>query len=170
MGKVVYQETTFNTDVNTGEILSTQQTRIESERIPQEPPFIKVYLEDVCALNKVPKSQQDVLYFLLKKLDYEGYITLSTRYRATICEELQIQNQTLANKIQGLTKAGLIHCVGRNEYEVNPYFFGRGIWADIYNNRQKGDFSMIIKYKNNGKREITTKLEQIASSDLEQVD
>ncbi len=156
MSSVIFQETTLSTDHQTGEIMSSQTNQIIRERIPAEPPFVKVYIQDICALNNVPKSQQDVLYYLIQKLDYEGFITLSTRYRNLICEYLKIKPQTLSNKIQSLMKTGLIKVVGRNEYEVNPFFFGRGLWVDIYNNRQKGKFSMTIKYSQNGDREFST--------------
>jgi len=41
---------------------------------------------------------------MLKKLDYEGYITLSTRFRKLMCEELGIKDQTLRNRIGLLLK------------------------------------------------------------------
>lgn len=153
----LYKETTHIADAETGEIKTTET--FTKQKIEAEPPFVKLYLNDVCSLNHVPKSQEDVLRHLLKKLDYEGFITISKRYRLQICEALSIKPQTLSNKIQELCKSGLIKTVGPNEYEANPFFFGRGQWVDIYHRRQKGDFSITIKYKSNGEREISTSSE-----------
>ena len=164
MGNVYRQETTHITDNDTGEIRRSET--VESAYIESEPPFVKIYIEDVCALNRVPKSQQDVLYHLIKKLDYEGYITISTRYRQQICEALDIKPQTLSNKIQALCKSGLIKVVSKNEYEANPYFFGRGSWVDIYNRRRKGDFSITIKYTSDGKKEFSTTSKSTEEMDL----
>jgi len=154
MGHVYRQETTKIVDRETGEISSSETT--ETRFIESEPPFVKIYIEDVCLLNRVPKSQQDVLYHLIKKLDYDGFITISTRYRQQICNALDIKPQTLSNKIQALCKAGLIKVTSKNEYEANPHFFGRGSWVDIYNRRSKGDFSVTIKYTSDGKKEFST--------------
>lgn len=154
----VYQETVHTADLETGELQSTQTTT--KRKIEAEPPFVKLYLDDVCALNQVPKSQKDVLYYLIKKLDYDGYITISTRYRKLMADELGIKPQSITNKIQELAKAGLISVTGKNEYKANPYFFGRGAWVDILNERQNGSFSVTIKYKD-GKREVSTKTEEV---------
>jgi len=154
----VYQETVHIADSETGEISSTQSTI--KRKIEAEPPFVKLYIDDVCALSRVPKSQKDVLYYLIKKLDYDGYITISTRYRTLMAKELGVKPQSIANKIQELAKSGLISVEGKNEYKANPYFFGRGAWVDILNERQSGSFSVTIKYKD-GKREVSTKTEEV---------
>lgn len=154
----LYQETTHVTDSETGEVKSSQTTT--KRKIEAEPPFVKLYIDDVCALNHIPKSQKDVFHYLIKKLDYDGYITISTRYRTLMAKELGVKTQSIANKIQELAKSGLISVEGKNEYKVNPYFFGRGAWVDILNERQNGSFSMTIKYKA-GKREISTKTEEV---------
>lgn len=164
MGNIYSQETTRITDGETGEIKQTET--VQKSYIENEPPFVKIYLDDICQLNRVPKSSQDVLHHLIKKLDYEGYITISKRYREQICAALNIKNQTLSNKIQNLCKSGLITCVSRNEYEANPHFFGRGPWVDIYNKRRKGDFSITIKYTNEGKREFSTCSHSTEEADL----
>jgi hypothetical protein len=72
----------------------------------------------------------------------------------------------LSNKIQALCKSGLIKVVSKNEYEANPYFFGRGSWVDIYNKRRKGDFSITIKYTSDGKKEFSTTSKSTEEMDL----
>lgn len=150
----IYVETTYLADRDTGEVKITESKSVT--KLPAEPPYVKLYLDDLCKLVNVPKANEDVLKYLLKKLDYEGYITISSRYRKLIEKELNIASRTLTNRIQALKNQGLIKTVGKNEYEANPHFFGRGPWTDIYNRRAQGSFSMTIKYDSEGKREIST--------------
>jgi len=139
-----YENTQTVTDLQTGEAHSISE--VVHHRVPAEPPFVKIYLDDICALSEVPKSQKDILYYLVRKLDYDGYITISKRYREFMCKELGIQPRSLTNKIHLLAKSGLIKTIGTNEYEANPYFFARGAWVDILNRRKEGDFSLTINY------------------------
>ena len=110
------------------------------------------------AFQSVPTSDVDVLRLVVMKIDYEGYAALSTRYRESICKKLNITRATLRNKLTSLSKAGLIKSVGGGEYKINPYYFGRGNWQDIYNERVEGEFTVTIKYKGNS-RTIQTDVE-----------
>lgn len=154
--KVTHQET--NRVVDEDGVVKSSETVTQSV-ISAEPPYIKLYITDLCEINHVPKSESNVLMHLVKKLDYDGFITISKRYRNMICEDLNIKPQTLSNKIHSLCKSGLITSVGSNEYETNPYFFGRGAWVDILNRRQKGSFSLKITYTSDGEKEYNTESE-----------
>ena len=152
----VYQEIKTTADINTGEVVTVETNKIV--KIPSEPPYVKMYLDDVCLLANIPSGAKDVLLFLVRKIDFDGYITISSRFRINICEALNIKNQTLSNKIQSLCKSGLIKTIGKNEYRANPQFFAKGSWQDIYKRRAKEDFVLTIKYKNNGQKEINTQI------------
>ena len=170
--RTIYEREETVTDNSTGEALSTKKTSVC--RIPQEPPYMKVYLNDLCRLTNVPKANEDVLKLLLRKLDYDGYITISTRYREEIQKKLNITAGTLRNRIQLLKQQGLIRVVSNNEYEANPHFFGRGNWADIYNRRIEGKFKLTITYDTKGNKKIKTEVveeaEQPEQDEQQQLD
>ncbi|MCP3700024.1 MAG: hypothetical protein GY920_15940 [Aliivibrio sp.] len=147
--KTTFRTVHTNVDATTGEVL--QQTTVETLKLPAEPPYIKMYLDDICYLNNLKKSSSDVLNMLLRKLDYDGYITISTRYRQEMLSTLNIKEQTLKNRITELLSSEIIKHSGKNEYKINPYFFGKGNWSDIFNHRQSGEFEIVIKYGKKGK-------------------
>ena len=152
--QVYHQEVSRTVKEETGEITKTEVT--ERVRLPDEPPYIKLYINDLMALTHVPKSCEDVLLALLRKLDWDGYITISTRFRKELCEYLDVKNQTLSNKIQWLVKSGLLKTVGKNEYLANPDFFAKGDWPKIYKRRESEGFVLTIKYNSTGEKRVFT--------------
>jgi len=159
---VVYMETQRNINYESGHILS--ETTTQTSREPQEPPFVKMYIGSVCMLRGVPKGAQDTLLAILRKLDYEGYITLSTRYRQKCCEELGIKEQTFKNNLAKLCKKGIIRNVGRNEYLADPNLFARGHWKDIV--KQKAAFTMTVSFKDGQEPEIKTQADYNQEQDI----
>lgn len=161
MGSITYQSQTSIVDLNTGE--ETQTTETKTTRLPKEPPYVKLYIDDLCSLIAIPKSLRDILLLIIKKLDYEGYITLSTRYRKEMCKTLGIKDQSLRNALTELSKFDVIKNTGRGEWFANPEYFARGEWADIYDRRNNNEFLKVtLSYDAKGKREISTSFETIS--------
>lgn len=150
--RIITQHTTTHTDRETGEI--TSETKDNVYRLPQEPPYIKMYIDDLCHLKQIPTAEKNCLELLLKKLDYEGFITLSPRYRKQVCEKLGIKDQTFRNRLGVLCKTGVLRRQATNEYEVNPNYFARGEWRHISERRES--FKMTITYSAKKGREIVT--------------
>lgn len=150
--KIIFQHTTETVDRETGEI--TKETAESTSRFNAEPPYIKMYIDDLCAVVNAPNAVKDLLLLILRKLDYDGYITLSTRYRKQLCAELEIKDGTLRNRLSALVKRGFIFSEGGNEYIANPNLFARGDWRQIV--EQRASFQMKIRYSAEGKREIQT--------------
>ena len=150
--KIRYQETTKLVDED-GNIKQEQHTNII--QFPNEPPFIKLYIEDLTAIFKLPNGTKDLLYSLLMKMDYENMITLTSRSKREIAERVGIKVQTFDNYLRKLVDAGIFKRIGRGEYKVNPNLFARGDWADI--SRQRDEWMLTITYKANGTRKIEGK-------------
>ncbi|WP_187153343.1 replication/maintenance protein RepL [Candidatus Arsenophonus triatominarum] len=146
-----YEQKKDTVDINTGEIISESKTTLS--RYSSEPPYVKMYIDDICSMIKVPDSLKNVLFLMLRKLDYDGYMTLSTRYRKSMCDQLSIKDGTLRNRLALLVKKGFVLSEGGNEYLANPKFFARGEWKSII--EQRSAFELKIKYSEDG-REITT--------------
>ena len=151
---VIYQKVTETLDKETGEVITDSNEKLV--RYDPEPPYIKMYIEDLCAVVNAPNSLKDVLFMSLRKLDYDGYITLSTRYRKQICTELGIKDGTLRNRLSMLVKRGFFYSEGGNEYLVNPNLFARGEWKNIV--EQRRTFEMRIRYSPDGSKLIETSI------------
>ncbi len=150
--KIRYQETTKLVDED-GNIKQEQHKNII--QFPNEPPFIKLYIEDLTAILKLPNGTKDLLYSLLMKMDYENMITLTSRSKREIAERVSIKVQTFDNYLRKLVDAGILKRIGRGEYKVNPNLFARGDWADI--SRQRDEWMLTITYRVNGTRKIEGK-------------
>ena len=156
ISRVIYQTTDRFVDNETGEITNSLNSKVI--RHPAEPPYIKLYINDLCLLTSVQNSLKDLLFLLLRKLDYDGFITLSTRYRKDICEKLEIKNQTLRNRLSQLVQKGLLIHEGVNEYIANPFYFARGDWKKIVEQREA--FQMKITYTEQGRTITTDQIEK----------
>ena len=152
MSKIVYQDFSRVVDFDSGEVKQETSNRVIQH--PAEPPYVKMYINDLCLLQEIPESLKDVLFYTLRKLDYDGYIHLSARYRKQICGYLNISEKTLRNRISGLSKKKIITNISRSEYQVNPYLFAKGSWKSIV--EQRKDFQVLITYKSNGERTVQT--------------
>ncbi|WP_430957225.1 hypothetical protein, partial [Pseudomonas aeruginosa] len=73
MAQVIYSETNRIVDLSTGEVTQTAENKVI--RLPQEPEFIKLYLQDINKIFDLPKGCSPALYEILKKMNYEGHIT-----------------------------------------------------------------------------------------------
>ena len=142
MAKVLQQTTVTHVDHTSGEVTSEQSTTVVA--FPTEPPYIKMYIDDLCHLAGVSNADQSVLHLMLMKLDYEGYIFLSPRFRAHICDSLGITPKTLRNRLSGLVKAEIIKSEYKSEYQVNPNYFARGDWRNVVEQRKA--FSVTTTY------------------------
>lgn len=149
--KVVSETTERNVDMETGEVKSETSTKVT--RLPSEPPYVKLYLEDLGRLLDLPGGPQDLLFMLIRKIDYEGMITLSAGSRRRIADRLGISDQTFRNRLRALTRSGVLLRREHNEYEANPLYFARGDWRDIYERRKA--ITMTVTYGPKG-REIET--------------
>lgn len=151
--KVVQQTSSQIVDLRTGEIVESTATNVF--RIPSEPPYVKMYLDDLCGIIKVPDGHKALLLSLLRRLDYEGFIVLSPRSRKEIAKSMDIADQTFRNRLNELCKTEIIRRVSTNEYLVNPTYFARGEWRKICAQREA--FELKITYSDQG-RQIETRL------------
>lgn len=150
--KIVQQTTSQVVDLRSGEIVETSATNVF--RLPSEPPYVKMYLDDLCGLIKVPDGHKALLLSLLRRLDYEGFIVLSPRSRKEIAKSMNIADQTFRNRLNELCKTEIIRRVSTNEYLVNPTYFARGEWRKICAQREA--FELRITYSESG-RQIETR-------------
>ena len=134
-----FEEEREYTNPKTGEIL--RDTKITKRKRSDEPGYIKLYIKDLCKLNDIPKTGNDVLNELLAITDYKNEIVLNGGIKDRILKSLKIKKGSLDNNISKLTKHQIIMRVARGIYTLNPNLFGRGKWEDIKKLRIEWEYS-----------------------------
>lgn len=139
-------------DQVTGEVLSDNVTTQTITSKGSEPPFIKVYLDDLILLCDLPTKSSAILWELIKNMSYDNEIALNSYRKKKIIETLDIKMSTLNNALSSFVKKEILFRVGSGTFMPNPYLFARGSWDDI------AELRMIVSYKA-GKREIQLEID-----------
>ena len=139
MGKLVYAEKTETKDYETGEV--KESTTLKTFKLPAEPPFIKLYLADMCKMYDIPKIGNNVLNELLKLTNYSNEIILNSTIKKRIEKSLILKKGMLDNNLNKLKKADILKSEERGVYKLNPNLFGKGSWHDINKLRVTWDYS-----------------------------
>jgi len=163
MAKIIQIAEKITVNHDTGEVKEEERSRIIN--LPSEPPFVKMYLEDISKLFDVPAGPRVVLYQLVRKMDYDGYISLTSAARKRIAESCELTVGSFNNYLTDLCKVNILKNIGRGEYEVNPHLFAKGEWKDISRRRQS--FQLSITYDETGRRVVTGKFLKNESEQLD---
>jgi len=147
----------------TGEIV--RDLKISKKKRSDEPSYIKLYIKDLCKLNDIPKTGNDVLNELLALTDYKNEIVLNGGVKDRILKSLKIKKGSLDNNISKLTKHQIIMRVARGIYTLNPNLFGRGKWEDIKKLRIEWEYSS----KGREVKKVETDTHEQTTIDFEEV-
>lgn len=149
MKKVLMSTRTQMVDHETGEII--QEENVNVVRIPREPPYVKMYLDDLSKIIGLRSAAKSVLHELVSKIDYDGIVTITKGTRERIGAKTGMKEPSVRNRITELVKSGVLKKVGYCEYEMNPHLFAKGDWKDIQ--KRRCNFKLEISYID-GEREI----------------
>ncbi|MDV6326844.1 hypothetical protein Q5L94_02165 [Idiomarina sp. Sol25] len=128
---------------------SKENKTFKDTYVMKEPDYIKLYIKDIVLLSELPVSLTDFIVALLKNINYNGQIVLNSSIKKQLKETLKLSSiQVVDNKLTQLKKADIIRTVDRGVFAANPFFFGRGKWEDI---REQRDNWIKISYKDNKK-------------------
>lgn len=145
-------EVTQTVDYNTGEVKTLSVTRRYKG---DEPSYIKVYLQDISYLYGLPSTAGDLMHELLNYVTYGTQeILLTSVVKKRIADRLNIAMKTLDNRLQDLTKKGIIARIGQGTFTLNPYLFGKGDWKTILELRNSNIHLEIVYDKSTGERRI----------------
>lgn len=135
--KIIKENITTTIDSKTGEVL--ENTDRKEYIVTKEPDFIKLYIDDLSYLLKLPNN--DVLMCLLMRMDYYGHVTLVKASVDEICKTANLKNSTYFYSLlkKYIDKQILIK-EHKGIYLFNPYFFARGKWVDIEKIRMSIDY------------------------------
>ncbi|HGJ5854326.1 replication/maintenance protein RepL [Arsenophonus nasoniae] len=154
-GLVTMCETTTHVNHETGEV--TSESKVVKFRLPKEPPYVKLYIDDLSKIMNISDGSQKLIHHLIARLDYEGHITLNPVLRKKISEELSIKEQTFRNYLRELIIKKIIIRVANNYFKANPYLFAKGEWSEVFKQRRNFDkIIMNVTYDKKGNRSIKT--------------
>lgn len=145
--KISYEETTTLIDKN-GE---SRTRNISLVKVPQEPPYVKLYIDDITALHKLPSNCSGLLFEIVKLIDYSGEIIITKRRREALSEATGLSDKSIKNRITQLIDKGIMKRIAHTTYIMNPKIFAKGSWSDI--TKLRDDFELIIRYQR-GKRTV----------------
>lgn len=127
-------------DHNTGQVLKEEVDL----QIPDEPEFVKLYLDCVLKFKNLSKSLNPILLEFLNFMPYADQnnqtIYINLAMKKEIAAKLKISVKRVEQAITSFVKEEVFFRKDRGTYTVNPYIFGKGNWRDIYNIRATFDF------------------------------
>ena len=147
---IKYEHFTHIVDAETGEIRKKITEKVV--RVNREPPFVKMYLDDLAAILKLSSGCKGLLYALLMKMSYDGVITITKSTRERLAQSIGVKEPAVKNQITALCKKGVLRRIGTGEYEANPNLFAKGEWVDIRKRREA--FKLEITYDSSGDRHL----------------
>ena len=137
-------------DHSTGEITTSKTT--ELSMFEKEPPYVKIYLEDIGNLNGLNKSEKTVMYELIRNMGYKNIVPAYKPVKEMMASKLNMPYNTLDKCIKEMSKKGILIRKARGLYVMDPSIFGRGSWSDIKNIR------LTVDYNSDGTKTINTEL------------
>lgn len=145
-------ETIDHIDGDTGECLGTD-IRIQTFQHEVEPPYVKLYTQDIGRLYGLTESTQNVLMALAKHMVYRtNVIVLYGPIKTILMQELKMNKNTFNKAIDTLYKQGILIRQSRACYVLDPELFGSGSWADVKRVR------LSIDYHPDGSKSFKTQL------------
>ena len=108
----------------------------------REPKYVKLYLKHICDLNNTPAGSRSVLFSMVKRMQYDGVVAVRPKILEAIANECGLKGKTkiqqVRNKLTKLTQDKFLSKVDTGTYAVNPWYFGRGEWRKILEDRHHG--------------------------------
>lgn len=154
-GRKLYSHEKMVTDRTTGEILSEESTTVH--QIPEEPPYVKLYLDDLIKLNDLPKSSSAILYEFVRKMNYDGFIVINASIKRMIGADLGVKEQSISNAISTFVKKDIMHRFDKGVYILNPSLFAKGKWTDVRKLREQY-LDLTVRYTKDGKKVLYSNL------------
>jgi predicted HTH transcriptional regulator len=154
-----YESTKQTVDTKTGEVLSEETKKVV--QLHKEPPYVKMYLDDLAAILNLSSGCKGLLYGLMRQMNYDGIITITKSTRERLAAGIGVKEPAVRNQITTLCKKGIIRRIGTGEYEANPYLFAKGEWTDIRKRRE--GFTLEIKYTPDGNKHLLGRIDAAAN-------
>ena len=134
----------------TGEI--TKTVTQEVSMFEKEPPYVKLYLQDIGRLNGLNNSEQKLVNELVFNMGFNNIVPSYKPVKEMIADKLGMKYNTLDKSIKELHRKGILIRKARGLYIMDPNIFGRGSWRDVKRIR------MVIDYNEDGTKSINSEV------------
>lgn len=152
-----YAETTERViDGKTGELLKDEITYTMVKSAPDEPPYIKMYIEDLSRLCRLTAGENKILLQVAALANYDGVIALPAGIKEVIASNINSKPKVINNALTSLCKQNVLKKSGVGVYTLNPDLFARGKWRDI--REQRKAFQSITTYTPDGLKKTETRI------------
>ena len=102
-----------------------------------EPNFVKFYVDNLDDLFKITNTSKNILIALIGMCNYDNIIDLPNGKRKQVMSKLDISYAQLDNGLRDLVKKNIISKQSMGVYLLNPMYFGKGSWKNVYEIRQE---------------------------------
>jgi len=122
---------------------------------PEQEPFVKLYLDDISYLDKLSKTEFDVLLYLFPHYRWRGktqYVPIYKNLRRDIALRVRTTENYIEEVIRNLVKKDFLYKLDRNTYQLNPFWFGFGRWPLVNKMRLRWDAYKVIKIIEDARR------------------
>lgn len=141
---------TIVVDENTGEMIQTVNQEVGV--FEKEPPYVKLYLEDIGKLNGLNPTENKLVHELVYNMGYNNVVPAYKPVKEIIAKRIGVSYNTLNEAIKSMHRKGVLIRKARGMYIMDPSLFGRGSWSDIKKIR------MTIEYGEDGRKQINTEI------------
>lgn len=148
---VVKTEKTTTIDSETGQIIE-ETNSVVSNLKEAEPPFIKLYIEDIGRLKELSPSTVLVLGSLVRNMSYSGLMFSIKPIKEMIMKDTGLSYPSVRNAFVQLANKNILIRKARAVYLIDPNLFARGSWKDIKKLR------LVIDYHPNGTKTINSNM------------
>lgn len=156
-------QTVINTS---GEILNVEQHL--SIPVGDEPPYYKVYLQDLSNVLGLAPAEHMVWEVLCSNMSFNNIVVLIKPIKDMLVETTGKKYETIRAAIKSLVAKGLLMRQARAVYMVNPKYAARGKWQDIKALRMTIDYN--AQGRNIEVKKITNKFIEVDEHRPKQLD
>ena len=111
--------------------MSVERINQDTGEVVREPDFIKMYINDVCAVKGVTALQTKIFYFMLQNMNYTNEVSYGKTSKDRFLKEHSTSNASFNNSIKGLIDSGLIGKLGKGEFLVNKKYAVKVPWSKV---------------------------------------
>ncbi len=152
MSKIQKRE--VHIDTITGEVIHDRTNVIDFTSVPNEPDYIKLYINDLGKLCDLSDGQRTILLYIAACVGYDGLVLLPVGQKARIAKSAKCSVSAVNNAVNFFCKADILKKQAGGLYELNPDYFARGKWREIRERRKA--FYTKITYSPDGERTVKT--------------
>jgi hypothetical protein len=105
-------------------------TSLDLEEI-KEPPFVKMYMQELYRQKKISGIAEKVFQFILYKMDNTNISVISTAAKDDFIKLHSISRQHFYKCVKTLEERDFLKCERKGEYLINPKYAVKSSWENV---------------------------------------